>query len=267
MNAEVPAEILSLHPKVRHPLKFGSESDQFYAERVDPKRRFPLTEWQLQLLMEMDGAQNFGTLIEEVELKSNIKLSLESIRLFYTWLYEEDLISTISQTPEAQESIFEMVMGTKETSKLPEEKKISRKTIQFPKLHVGNWDQVLKAACYAVTVLGVVRIAWVIAPVFEPALQRASFDIAGLFQEGEDTTPKVATTSSVTAERTISSSKEKFISVAGKFDQIKLLREQLAACRIRRDEYYLQSDESGYRKEVESMTSITRRIGELELSD
>ncbi len=42
------------------------------------------------------------------------------------------------------------------------------------------------------------------------------------------------------------------------------LRKELAACRIRRDEFYIQEDEAGYRREVERMTAIVRELGEIE---
>jgi len=47
-------------------------------------------------------------------------------------------------------------------------------------------------------------------------------------------------------------------------ERIEVLRQMLSSCRVRRDEYYLQSNEAGYREEVEKMTEITREIGEIE---
>lgn len=46
--------------------------------------------------------------------------------------------------------------------------------------------------------------------------------------------------------------------------RITTLRAQLEECRIRRDEYYLQNDEAGYRREVHRMTSLANEIGEIE---
>lgn len=42
------------------------------------------------------------------------------------------------------------------------------------------------------------------------------------------------------------------------------LRKELAACRIRRDEFYIQEDEAGYRHEVERMAAIVKELGEIE---
>lgn len=42
------------------------------------------------------------------------------------------------------------------------------------------------------------------------------------------------------------------------------LRKELAACRIRRDEFYIQEDEAGYRREVERMAAIVKELGEIE---
>ena len=42
------------------------------------------------------------------------------------------------------------------------------------------------------------------------------------------------------------------------------LRRRLAQCRVRRDEFYIQNDEAGYRREVEQMNELVRQIGESE---
>ncbi len=46
--------------------------------------------------------------------------------------------------------------------------------------------------------------------------------------------------------------------------RIEMLRVQLEECRIRRDEFYLQNDEEGYRREVHRMTNLAREIGDIE---
>lgn len=46
--------------------------------------------------------------------------------------------------------------------------------------------------------------------------------------------------------------------------EIERLRAELEECRIRRDEYYLQNDEAGYRREVHRMTSLANEIGTME---
>ena len=46
--------------------------------------------------------------------------------------------------------------------------------------------------------------------------------------------------------------------------KMEALRQELTACQIRRDEFYIQSNEEGYRKEVEHMTELVRKIGRIE---
>lgn len=43
------------------------------------------------------------------------------------------------------------------------------------------------------------------------------------------------------------------------------LRREMAECRIRRDEFYLQNNEIGYRYEVQKMTALAKEIGEIEV--
>ncbi|MBU6180465.1 MAG: hypothetical protein KGR69_12440, partial [Verrucomicrobia bacterium] len=53
-------------------------------------------------------------------------------------------------------------------------------------------------------------------------------------------------------------------SLATDQQRIDMLRIQLEECRIRRDEFYLQDDEEGYRREVHRMTNLAREIGDIE---
>ena len=50
----------------------------------------------------------------------------------------------------------------------------------------------------------------------------------------------------------------------GDLRRIEELRVQLEECRIRRDEFYLQNDEEGYRREVHRMTNLAKEIGDIE---
>ena len=47
-------------------------------------------------------------------------------------------------------------------------------------------------------------------------------------------------------------------------DYLEELRRQMSECRIRRDEFYIQNNEDGYRREVEKMTALAREFGEIE---
>jgi hypothetical protein len=51
---------------------------------------------------------------------------------------------------------------------------------------------------------------------------------------------------------------------AAEIERVEALRAQLEECRIRRDEFYLQNDEDGYRREVHRMTNLAREIGDIE---
>lgn len=48
--------------------------------------------------------------------------------------------------------------------------------------------------------------------------------------------------------------------------RVESLRAELEECRIRRDEFHLQNDEDGYRREAHRMTSLAREIGNIENS-
>jgi|GEM_PF-2702744 len=263
LNPELPeshTEILSLHLKLKASLGFGGDSEQLYAERSDTGSRFSITEWQMHLLMGMDGEKSLGDLLQEAGSKLESDFNFPSLKSFCARLYKDSLVAPIAQIQTADESIFELVL---DGDQIAPQKGLAPSWISL----IKNWDQILKYACYAVTILGVIRIAWVVAPVFDPVMERANLEITEIFREDKNNRTLVDKKLPIVSERVPVTAKTESFTVAGKIDKVKLLREQLAECRIRRDEYYLQNEEEGYRIELEKMTMLTRKIGELEITD
>ena len=259
------SEILSLQLRLKHPLSFGCDSDQLYAERSDTATRLPITEWQMQLLLGMNSDSCLGDLLYESGFKIDREFSRASLLAFCTMLAKNGVLSSNSAPTPASEPILENSNDGQDESpnQAPKNSQFSSAVKQL----FANRDQAIKIACYALTFIGVLRLAWVVAPVFEPVMERIEMEITeGGQREQVQRTPEMNQLPTL-AERGPQEAKVESVAISGKSKQIKRLREQLAACRIRRDEYYLQSNENGYRRELEAMTSLTRKIGELKTAE
>lgn len=164
-------------------------------------------------------------------------------------------------------------------------------------------NKALRISAAVLFCLAVLRIAWVAAPLFEPAVGRAYASVEKFFYgdldpegiqvasnrpaespvrevelagrvdpaiAGATTEAPLPGDTSAVAEPAPEPKVAKRapaappVPVAAQLEKIERLRQELAECRIRRDEFYLQNDEPGYRREVEKMTNLVRKIGEVE---
>jgi len=218
--------------------------------------------------MGMDGETSLDCLVKEAGLSTDDPTIATSLSSFYSWLYEEELVSVIPRIPLAQESLFEIVLeGTEDESDKLERAPSAEAPGKSFRWSAWEKDRIFQLACCILILLGVTRLAWVIAPAFEPAFARARHDFVEIFLENDRGKAEVSNSAAVRVERKPQPVRVDSIAVAGKATQIRLMREKLAACRICRDEYYLQNNEEGYRQEVEKMTALVRKIGELEVTD
>jgi hypothetical protein len=95
------------------------------------------------------------------------------------------------------------------------------------------------------------------APATSPAPSRVDEPAPPVHDPGEPAAEPVTVQSTAPAAPALPS-------VSPDLQRIEMLRVQLEECRIRRDEFYLQNDEEGYRREVHRMTNLAREIGDIE---
>jgi len=144
--------------------------------------------------------------------------------------------------------------------------------------------------------LSVLRLVYVAAPVFEPPVDRLYAEAEKILRSPEggishgeleraaelSGVEKVELAAKVEPAAPEAGAGENLIETAppaespepaaapasegNKLEVIETLRVQLEECRIRRDEFYLQNDEDGYRREVHRMTNLAKEIGDIENS-
>lgn len=159
--------------------------------------------------------------------------------------------------------------------------------------------QAFKVAAMIVFGLSVFRLGIVTAPVFEPPVNRLYAEVGKFFYEdtrqpnGSESTrgivdspkkevqlagrvdfPQPAAVESApknsgleipdVTPRGSPEIGESSDTLAVSMAEIEDLRRRMSECRIRRDEFYIQNNEAGYRQEVEKMSALAKEIGEIE---
>jgi len=159
--------------------------------------------------------------------------------------------------------------------------------------------QAIKVAAMVVFGLSALRLGFVTAPVFEPPVNRLYAEVGKFFYEdtrqpnGSESTRNIADSSKKEVQlagrvdspqpaavksasensglkipdvtpRGSTEIGESSDSLAVSMAKIEDLRRRMSECRIRRDEFYIQNNEAGYRQEVEKMSALAKEIGEIE---
>ena len=288
LNTQLPgnlAEIFPLRFRMREALRFEEIGDQVVAERVTDSQRFLLRPWQLEMLRRFDGIRTFEGASREVYGIFPAGFTAMGLLNFYRWLYEENLVVCECQ------SIFELVDDEREAKpsvrQMFPELKERIASVSGIQLSEGQ-QRALKTSAAILFCLCVFRIAYVAAPIIEPPVDRALAAVEGYFMKGS-TEMKEARTNQEFRETSVQRLKLAVKAVPDQLEEVPHapelsvmpeknpqvyidhllsevndLRRRLAQCRVRRDEFYIQNDEAGYRREVEQMTELVRQIGEIE---
>jgi hypothetical protein len=271
---------------MREELSFTPSDEHVVALRPSNGKRYSLKPWQYVMMCRFDGAKTFEQLGREIYNEFSGLITAKGLLNFYSWLYDESLVLCNF------ESVFELASQEEEedTPRLQLAEKLTR-IVSHPKVPVVAMSAVGVMFC-----LAVVRIAYVAAPIFEPPVDRLYSEIGERFMNDSEA-PIVERQAMVRAAEPIIESIEpaalieeipeppvieasksaKPLEMAADemkssdsaaqtdflLDRMDTLRQEMAGCRIRRDEFYLQNNEKGYRREVEKMTELAKEIGEI----
>jgi hypothetical protein len=244
------------------------------------------------MLMSFDGTTTFEAAAKRTYEKQPGAFTANGLLNFYNWLYSENLVLCECG------SIFELVLGDPEPDRDEDESRTEMGLSEFAGRLLDD-SRVRRGLAVTVAIvfsLSVIRLVYVAAPVFEPPVNRLYAELGGWFSEETPVgtiaeSQRAAVDSSVETVELSARAVEPapivdeepaprspFIhapTVAADASlpsapatvpasRIDTLRIQLEECRIRRDEFYLQNDEEGYRREVHRMTNLAREIGDIE---
>ena len=299
MNSQLPgnlAEIFPLRFRLRDSLRYIRKDGNLIVEREAKSKRYALKPWQFEILHRFDGKRTFEELAKEVYKLEPGGFTATGLLNFYNWLYDENLVLCEC------ESVFELAIDDSEDSDDSDHREAA--SLGSRLLRDPGMRRALKIAAILVFSLSVFRLAYVAAPIFEPPVKRLtstagkflrgsgeSVSIAKSERSVQDSSvekvelaTKVASAKVVeppavapAAERPAAEKPAIFENLPGATEKqtvapapvpagtpIAALRIELEECRIRRDEFYLQNNEEGYRREVQRMSNLVKEIGDIE---
>ena len=275
-------------------MRFAHGNGEVLAEKVADGQRFVLKPWQYELMRRFDGQRTFEEISKEIYGQFQGEFSAVGLTNFYQWLYDENLVLCEC------DSIFELVTDDEtETVPLGQRKPLARHTGLTEQIQntvresfgVNNgWQKkALKISAIVLFSLAVLRIAYVAAPILEPPVNLVYSTVEDYFyqdtqlpaerrsgnelldtpvQELELAGRAIDLPSAMPAENgsvvSYNEIPEPPAAAPPTLENLESLRREMAECRIRRDEFYLQNNEIGYRYEVQKMTALAREIGEIE---
>jgi hypothetical protein len=288
------AEIFPLRFRLREELRFLQAGSVVIAEKVRTGQRYSVKAWQHEMLMSFNGKTTFEAAAKRAYTRRPGAFSANGLLNFYNWLYTENLVLCEC------DSIFELVIGDGEPDRGDSDdvrSEIGLSEFAGRLLEDSRVRRGLAIAVALVFSLSVIRLVYIAAPVFEPPVNRlyaelgqwfdsetpvgtiaesqraaadSSVEAVELSARAPERTPAVPESSA--PERVVVKATEKAEPLVAPADlpeaisvsRIETLRVELEECRIRRDEFYLQNDEEGYRREVHRMTNLAREIGDIE---
>jgi hypothetical protein len=245
------------------------------------------------MLMSFDGTTTFEAAAKRTYGRQPGAFTANGLLNFYNWLYSENLVLCEC------DSIFELVLGDPEIDRDDDESRSEMGLSDFAGRLLDD-SRVRRGLAVTVAIvfsLSVIRLVYVAAPVFEPPVDRLYAELGNWFSEEtpvgtiaesqrtavDSSVETVELSARVAEPRPVVDEEpaplgslipEPMIAAAAPLppvteapvaplSRIETLRTQLEECRIRRDEFYLQNDEEGYRREVHRMTNLAREIGDI----
>lgn len=274
-------------------MRFSRRDGEVQAERISDGQKFALRPWQYEMMRQFDGERTFESVARDVHAKYRGQFSPVGLTNFYQWLYDENLIlcecESVFELVTDEEPQVSVTIPLRKREVQPKEEKGFQESL-IEKLGLdGDWQKkALKISAMVLLSLAVLRIAYVAAPIFEPPVNLLYSSIEGYFYQdakplaeersvqprdtpieemelgaravSQDDTPPVPQQVAPAVTEPIPAP-EPYRPTVSDLDD---LRRELAECRVRRDEFYIQNNEVGYRYEVQKMTTLVRQIGEVE---
>jgi hypothetical protein len=297
LNTRLPGnlgEIFPLRFRLREELRFFQAGELVIGEKVKSGQRYSVKPWQHEMLMSFDGTTTFEAAAKRTYEKKPGAFTANGLLNFYNWLYSENLVLCEC------DSIFELVLGDPELDRDDDESGSELGLSDFAGrlLEDSRVRRGLAVTVAIVFSLSVIRLVYVAAPVFEPPVNRLYAELGNWFSE-ETPAGTIAESQRAPVDSSVATVElsarvvepapvvneepspqgslipEPMVAAAAPLpsapvtpvapvSRIETLRTQLEECRIRRDEFYLQNDEEGYRREVHRMTNLAREIGDIE---
>ncbi len=250
--------------KLVHGVQFSNSNGEIHVTAPDAPDSTVIKKWQYRMMLKLDGAQQFVEVVRDVKNECNGEFGATDVWMFLDWLVENDLI---------EDALIELNLNEdsdgSELHEIVEPEKSKRPWMKVPLQVVGIllFGAFSAVGAYLVTPL-VISIFDQPAAASVSEAEIASVDVNEKQNAADSTAvriPAVAETKEVTfaSRAPIKEALPPVKEEPSLVEKLIQMRQEMAACQIRRDEYYLLDDEKGYRAEVEKISELAKEIGKI----
>lgn len=297
-------EIFPLRFRLREGLRFFRHGDSIVAENPARGKRYSLRPWQYEMILRFDGKTTYEESARYVYAARPGVFTATGLLNFYNWLYEENLVlcecesifELVLEEPPADPGeenkaarprLSEFAERLLRDSRVQRAIAVSAVVVFFLSVLRIAWVAApvfeppvnrlyaeaaerfrerretatlaeSQRSAKSPTVEAVELSSRAVEPAEPAVVEKPAVEEAGI----PDAQPEPASRAEAPALPPVPG--PQVPAPAPTSERIETLRRELEACRIRRDEFYLQNDEEGYRREVHRMTNLAREIGDIE---
>lgn len=265
-----PRKYLVMHLKLRGGVQFSNSGGTIETSLPDVLDSTEIESWQYHLMLELDGKDQFISAVKAVKDRMGDDFEAADVWTFLYWLIDNELIDKVDPDLDEDEKADLVV--------IPEE-------IEEPSN--GGWVKVpLQILTILIVCVIILYVSYVGTPMVQNYVRKMNSEeladikaarmpqfaektekevsgIKPMVQDAFDDLPTIEPIEELVEEPT-----EEINGPSINTDLLNRLlemREEMAACQIRRDEYYLLNNEDGYIKEVDRISELTKEIGQIRM--
>jgi len=226
-----------------------------------------ITTWQYRLMLSMDGSEQFIEVVRTIKSQFDGEFVAADVWAFLDWMIENELVEERRKYADNSSKRFPYPLPDVITQQP------ARSRFRMPL-------QVIGVSLLCLTSLGGSYLATpLLVTLFksQPAAKKQQVvapvaKTAAITEKKASRIPEVAEKKEVSFASRAPQAFEALPELPGDaeatpepnlIEKLMGMRQEMAACQIRRDEYYLLNDETGYSGEVARITELVKEIGEI----
>jgi hypothetical protein len=260
-----PKKLLLANLKLVKGIEFSNPMGEILVSMAFGMEPAVIFDWQYRLMLRLDGSTQFIEAVRDVKSQFEGEFVAADIWTFLDWMIENELV----------EEHKDAVVGSRKGFSLPLVDVIapqaSRSWFKMPLQIIGVSLLCLASLGGAYFATPVVVTLFKSLPVASsPKMAVESSAPIAATENKASRLPEIAETKEVTFAARAPQGFEALPTLPGDeatgtslIEKLLGMRQELAACQIRRDEYYLLNDENGYSQEVAKITELVKEIGEI----
>lgn len=256
-----PKKYLVMYLKLRKGIQFTNTSGEIETSLPEVIKPTVIEPWQYRMMLSLDGDDQFIEVVKKVKDQCAGQFEASDVWTFLYWLVDNELLNEVDDIPKDDDDA--LVLPDVIEAEADRDRSMS------------GWVKVPLQVIAVLIICGFVMYsAYIATPMLLAMFQGNDSDpMAEMTAEVESIQetrmPHFAEMEEVTLASELPTEEEEVVveepeSVEPTIvDRLIELRQEMAACQIRRNECYLLNDEDGYTREVERISELAKEIGQI----